>query len=54
MDESAGTDILGDDRSQGAGGIVAGSGLGKTATEVKFALSKVSFQSLPHVACDRP
>ena len=35
-DGSAGTDILGGDRSQGAGGIVACSGLGKTAAKVEF------------------
>lgn len=31
---------LGGDRSQGAGGIVACSGLGKTAAKVKFTLSR--------------
>lgn len=33
----------GGDRSQGAGGIVACSGLGKTAAKVKFTLSRNSF-----------
>lgn len=43
FDGSAGTDKLESDRGQAAGGIVACSGLGKTAVKVKFTLSRNSF-----------